>query len=174
MANIYKIYSESELTNIVESIIAKKEEEKHPVGSLEFNVNGKNPATYLGFGTWTNWGSGRVPVGWDPSQAIFDSVEEIGGELIHSHAQGDTGSTAITIDQMPVHNHLNPVAADGTQPWGGSTFVLSYQYQPSAIITSEGTHATGGSQGHTHTNPTTHTSSSLQPYIVCYIWKRTK
>lgn len=31
----------------------------------------------------------------------------------------------------------------------------------------------GGDNGHTHTLPDTPSTSSLQPYITCYMWKRT-
>ena len=36
----------------------------YPVGHILMSTNSANPSTYLGFGTWTAWGSGRVPVRW--------------------------------------------------------------------------------------------------------------
>lgn len=50
-----------------------------PVGSIFVTVSASNPATLLGYGTWTAFGTGRVLVGIDPSDADFDTVEETGG-----------------------------------------------------------------------------------------------
>jgi hypothetical protein len=35
----------------------------YPIGSIYMATVATNPATLLGFGTWTAWGAGRVPVG---------------------------------------------------------------------------------------------------------------
>jgi hypothetical protein len=35
----------------------------YPVNSIYMEISGTNPATTLGFGTWSAWGEGRVPVG---------------------------------------------------------------------------------------------------------------
>lgn len=67
-----------------------------PVGWLQMSVVNTNPATFLGYGTWTAFGAGRVLVGYDAGQAEFDTVEETGG------AKTVTLSTA----QMPVHTHV--------------------------------------------------------------------
>ncbi len=44
------------LQTIIENIILESDKKKHPIGSLEFNTSGINPASYLGFGTWIAWG----------------------------------------------------------------------------------------------------------------------
>lgn len=54
-----------------------------------------NPSTYLGFGTWVLWGSGRVPVGVDTSQTEFNTVEKTGGEKSHK----------LTVSEIPSHTH---------------------------------------------------------------------
>jgi hypothetical protein len=52
----------------------------HPVGSIYINAtNATNPGTLLGFGTWTAFGAGRVPVGFDAGNVLFDTAEETGG-----------------------------------------------------------------------------------------------
>jgi ABC-type Co2+ transport system permease subunit len=52
----------------------------YPVGSIYTNAtNSTNPGTLLGFGTWTAFGAGRVMVGYDSSNALFDTAEETGG-----------------------------------------------------------------------------------------------
>lgn len=50
-----------------------------PVGSVYVSTSATNPATTLGFGTWTAFGAGRVLVGLDAGDADFDTVEETGG-----------------------------------------------------------------------------------------------
>jgi len=54
-------------------------EAAYPVGSIYLSTNGTNPATTLGFGTWSAFGAGRVPVGFDSGQTEFDTDEETGG-----------------------------------------------------------------------------------------------
>ena len=45
----------------------------HPVGSIYINAtNSTNPGTLLGFGTWAAFGAGRVPVGFDSTNTLFD------------------------------------------------------------------------------------------------------
>jgi hypothetical protein len=52
----------------------------YPVGSIYVNAtNNTNPGTLLGFGTWVAFGAGRVPVGFNASDPLFDSAEETGG-----------------------------------------------------------------------------------------------
>lgn len=50
-----------------------------PVGSVYVSTSATNPASTLGFGTWTAFGAGRVLVGLDAGDADFDTVEETGG-----------------------------------------------------------------------------------------------
>ena len=72
----------------------------YPVGSIYFNmVNTTNPGTLLGFGTWVAYATGQVLVGFEDS-GTFDSLDEsLGAEAPAS------GSTAISIAQMPAHTH---------------------------------------------------------------------
>lgn len=137
----------------IKRIIREMDEEKHPIGSLEFNVSGTNPSAYLGFGTWELWGAGRVPVGVDTTQTEFNTTEKMGGEKTHT----------LTIDEIPSHNH--PVSLEGTDIQdGGAVFTAwtipqtrrNYAGQDLAQYT-------GGGQPH----------NNLQPYITCYMWKRT-
>ena len=57
----------------------------YPVGSIYSNVAvATNPATLLGFGTWTAFGAGRVMVGLDGDDEDFDTVGETGGAKTHT------------------------------------------------------------------------------------------
>ena len=163
----------------------------YPVDSIYMSVNSANPSTYLG-GTWVAWGAGRVPVGVGSNGTTnYSAAESTGGAESRSHshgaattgkASGNTGATTLTVNQIPAHQHNqnrdNIVAYhDGK----GSSIKLSQGstgfYAMDAI-----TKSTGGGQSHTHTLnnhthfiPTSDTKSTdvRQPYITCYMWKRT-
>lgn len=122
----------------------------YPIGSIYMSVANTNPNLLFG-GTWEAWGAGRVPVGIDTTQTEFATVEQKGGERSHK----------LEVYEMPRHRHnlanYNVNGADlptsslmiGTTAtgWEGSAFT-AYE---------------GGGQAH----------NNLQPYITCYMWKRT-
>jgi hypothetical protein len=135
----------------------------HPVGSIYINAtDNTNPGTLFGFGTWTAFGAGRVPVGFNAADPSFDTAEKTGGSkdaIVVSHTH-----TATVTD--PGHTHAytgigfgidRGVAAGATGLGGTSTTVAN-----STGITV--TNASTGSSG---------TNANLQPYITVYMWKRT-
>ena len=123
----------------------------YPVGSIYINASvSTNPATLLGFGTWTAFGTGRTMVGIDASQTEFDTAEETGGAKTHT----------LTIDEMPSHNHNNP---KGCKPPTNANDVDITGGNGTTITDNIVTDNTGGGQAH----------NNLQPYIVVYMWKRT-
>ena len=68
----------------------------YPVGSIYMNCsNSTNPATLLGFGTWSAFSEGRVLIGIDSSDTDFDTAEETGGSKTHT----------LTEAQLPSHRH---------------------------------------------------------------------
>ena len=142
----------------------------YPVGSIYTNAAvATNPATLLGFGTWTAFGTGRVMIGIDSGNALFDTVEETGGNADIS-ISSTTDSHALTIDEMPSHNHpgapgaLNYLSSGGNPnfTWGGGGLGGKY-----------GIDLQGGGQGHTHGITYNGTNANYQPYITVYMWKRT-
>lgn len=144
-------FNDYTLTSALEDLIKQYILASHPIGSIEINISGANPSTYLG-GTWITWGTGKVPVGINTSDTDFNTVEKTGGEKEH----------VLTITEMPKHTHK-----DGTNPnegiyaQSGSTSAIVYYNQASS--SSRPTTETGGDQPH----------NNLQPYITCYMWKRT-
>lgn len=135
----------------------------YPVGSIYMSVNSTSPATLFG-GTWVAWGTGRVPVGINTSDADFKTVEKTGGSKVlqkHTHT-GTTGGAGS-------HNHnMTGRAVSGS----GGVQVETYSSGDNAR-----TVYTNTVGNHTHSFTTgeagTGTSGNLQPYIVCYMWKRT-
>lgn len=122
----------------------------HPVGSIHISTNDVNPSNYLG-GTWVAWGSGRVPVGVDANDTNFNTVEKTGGEKTHT----------LTVDEIPSHHHkqkgLKGEVAIDVPNTGGSAYGFS------SVQSAPNTDDTGGGNAH----------NNLQPYITCYMWKRT-
>ena len=143
----------------------------YPVGSVYTNASvSTNPGTLLGFGTWTAFGAGRVPVGFDSSNALFDSAEETGGSadaitVSHTHTatSTDSGHTHTTtwnnIDDFQ-QGSQSPGAEQSPDNTQG-TFNITTNSGTANITT---TVASTGSSG---------TNANYQPYITVYMWKRT-
>lgn len=139
----------------------------YPVGAIYINATSStNPATSLGFGTWTAFGAGRVMVGFDSGNALFDTAEETGGSadaitVSHTH-------TATVTD--PGHLHAIGRAHQITAVTSGST-VADPQDQSTAVQSTQ-TAATGISVTNSSTG-SSGTNANYQPYITVYMWKRT-
>jgi len=119
----------------------------YPVGSVYTNASvSTNPATLLGFGTWTAFGAGRVMVGFDSGNSLFDAAEETGGSTVGSGFISNGGS-----EQLAGGNNLNFGRPNTTAT-------------ATASISSTTTVASAGSSG---------TNANYQPYITVYMWKRT-
>lgn len=128
---------------VLEEFLSTRITQAFPVGSIFFSVVSTNPATLLGYGTWTAFATGRTIVGIDTGDVDFDTVEETGG----------IKSVSLSVAELPPHHH-----GGGMVNVGGSS-----NYGGSGPINIGNTDDTGN--GDPHTN--------LQPYIVTYIWKRT-
>ena len=115
----------------------------YPVGSIYINASvSTNPATLLGFGTWTAFGAGRVMVGLDAGQTEFDTAEETGGAKTHTLQVSEVPGLTVNL---------------GVDEAGSTAISASKTSNPNATITTS-----GGGGAH----------SNLQPYITCYFWKR--
>lgn len=85
-------------------------------------------------------------------------------------ASGNTGSTTLTVKQIPSHQHEIDIGsfANGGEDW--NSIKNGHIAPQNNQGTRYKTRATGGGEGHTHTlNNHQHTI----PYIECYVWKRT-
>jgi hypothetical protein len=136
----------------------------HPVGSIYINAtNSANPSTYFGFGTWVAFGAGRVPVGFNASDPLFDSAEETGGSkdaIVVSHTH--------TMQQAGSHNHAITVGTNTELPYDFVSTQARFSSGPIRNTESAGVHThsidSTGSSG---------TNANLQPYITVFMWKRT-
>lgn len=127
----------------------------YPVGSMYVNfTDNTNPATLLGFGTWTAV-AGRMVVGYDATQTEFNASEKTGGHkaiAAHTHTIGGL-----------------------FMPAGTGSLILNDR-NGDAILASD--NAVNGVNGE-HWGGTKNTGSSgagdsgnLPPYTVGYMWKR--
>ena len=131
----------------------------YPVGSIYMSVKATNPGTLFG-GTWVAWGKGRVPVGFNnSSDPNFGKSEQIGGAL-NQELRALIGATHSSTNRIGYcaeskvdgHNYLYSIAGND----------VVNNVTPSNINHSTLVLRDNGMKPNT-----------LQPFIVCYMWKRT-
>lgn len=159
----------------------------HPVGSIYMTMDSQNPSTLFG-GTWVRWGEGRVPVGVSANDSDFDAVGKTGGEKKHP----------LTTNEMPRHRHIGQYTRNNTYTdyLHGTTELIQVEqgtrevevqykviqdnvstvdchpngvgaandiYYSEKVTSAYGVADDGGNVPH----------NNLQPYITCYMWRRT-
>jgi len=141
----------------------------HPVGSIYTATVSTNPATLLGFGTWTAFGAGRVLIG-DGGGFSAGTTGGSADAVVVSH--NHTASSSVS---DPSHAH-GPQAgqyvytnAGGIDSAGGGGFISggirgTTTASASTGITVSTTNTAAGVSG---------TNANLQPYVVVYMWNRT-
>jgi hypothetical protein len=145
----------------------------YPVGSIYINAAvSTNPATLLGFGTWAAFGAGKVIVGLDSADALFDTLEETGGSkdaIVVSHTHTATSTSSVS---DPTHSHMSN--ANGAYNGGGAGAAMGTTGNSPGYATAAA--STGITVSTTTTNAATGssgTNANVQPYIVVKMWKRT-
>ena len=144
----------------------------YPVGSIYMSTVSTNPATLFGFGRWEAMPAGRVLLAQGTASWGTYNAGSTGGEATHQ----------LTVGEMPAHshkattnttgNHTHPIplyTVSGGGPAGGP------KYDPNNVI-NNGTSGSSGNHSHTVTinnSGNNQPHNNLQPYITCYIWKRT-
>lgn len=140
----------------------------YPVGSIYISTVATNPATTFGFGTWDEFGAGKVLVGQDTADTSFDTLGETGGSkdaIVVSHTH--TGSTASagshthtfsgTTASAGSHYHASPAPLDcaAQYPYGSVTgTAVSYFCDSNGTTTSNMKTNTAGDHTHTYSGTT--------------------
>lgn len=133
----------------------------YPVGSIYMSATLSTPAQVeaaLG-GTWVAWGAGRVPVGVNTSDSDFSTVEKTGGsKALQSHHHdvrwGSSSGRGATISCTGSGLEVLNISSG----WAWDRNTNNGMGSGSNLITSD------IGQGN---------SGNLQPYITCYMYKRT-
>lgn len=130
----------------------------YPIGSIYLSINSTNPSKWFG-GTWVAWGAGRVPVGVNTSDSSFNTVEKLGGNKnLQSHHHdvrwGSSTGRGATISCSGSGLEVLNISTG----WAWDRNTNNGMGSGSNLITSD---VGDGNAG------------NLQPYITCYMWKRT-
>lgn len=165
------IIRQSDIESIVSQAVSNALLTAHPIGSIEVNVSGINPGTYLG-GTWESFGTGKTLIGIDASQTEFNTIEKTGGSKTHSHNYGlkAGGYYCDTI--------LTESAQDGVFTWDSNnnrtlmTLKSSVGNQTANVNGGNAANSKSVSMAHYQAIANTSYTSNLQPYITVYFWKR--
>lgn len=122
-----------------------------PIDSVFLAVVSTNPATLLGYGTWTQIAQGQFLVGQKASDPDFDVAEETGGEKTHT----------LTLAEIPSHSHI--LRRHGITT-GSLTGITTAPDTSSSNPIDAGPRSgdTGGGEAH----------NNLPPWFVVYTWKR--
>jgi hypothetical protein len=140
----------------------------YPVGSVYINATSStNPGTLLGFGTWTAFGAGRVPVGFDSGNVLFDTAEETGGAadaalVTHTH----TATSTVT---DPGHFHTYTQSGTTGAPFAAGAAIATLTSNTSSQVTGVTVATTTAAPA----GAVSATNANYQPYITVYMWKRT-
>jgi hypothetical protein len=145
----------------------------YPVGSIYINATSStNPGTLFGFGTWTAFGAGRVMVGLDAGNALFDTAEETGGSadaIVVSHTH--TATSTVT---DPGHQHDLSNGQALSEVGGGRSAQCAIGDNGRNGFTVASTTTTGITVATTNsTTGSSGTNANYQPYITVRMWKRT-
>lgn len=179
MAN--KFFEINETTGGKQLVDVPAGSEAFPVGSVFISVVSTDPATLLGYGTWSAFAAGKVLIGLNASDADFDTVEETGGaKTVQASAQtfagtggqqtsndsagtpaGTVGAIAATATAAVKIGTSGATAAAQTHTHAAPTFTGNALAAHHHTLTPAGTNTPGAA------------TSVVQPYVVVYMWKRT-
>lgn len=104
-----------------------------PVGFVFMSIVATNPAGLLGYGTWSAFGTGRMPIGVDPGISAYAAPEETGGATSATPAgsvtaptfTGDSNATSAVSAGTPAGSNSAPAftgsASQNTSAVSGGT-----------------------------------------------------
>ena len=120
----------------------------YPIGSVITFYDSDDHSGHLGL-TWERFATGRMVVGYDSTDASFDTIGETGGEKTHT----------LTTDEMPSHSHGGIKRVSGETTGDQQEGITMGRYYGNTSWVSN----TGGGQAH----------NNMPPYVVAALWRRT-
>ena len=162
----------------------------YPIGSVYTSFTNTNPSQIFG-GTWQRVSNGETLAGVNPNDGDFIASNLTGGSKTHSHTTQDH---VLTTDEIPSHTHIVPAVeisggshyhamgdffSDGSG--SHSRYKRSAHSAQTRNTANDGAHTHGTAAqtaaentttGSAHNHGDTTTSSSIQPFITVYRWKR--
>lgn len=145
------------------------------MGSVFLSVVATNPATLLGYGTWSAFGSGRMMVGWNTG----DTDEATGGSATHNHAAHSSPLNHTHTVSVNDPGHVHAMQRFPTATGGSTGFTVDTSMSGTVAAANDTASKTTGITAST-ANPAggvaslTHDSANhLPPYIIVRMWKRT-
>ena len=153
----------------------------YPVGSIYISTTSTNPATTFGFGTWVEFGAGKVLVGQDTGDTSFDTLGETGGSkdaivVSHNHTLTDPGHRHnTTLDGLvgtsaTFQSQIGQTEYSSVNGGYESAFARGTADSTEANASTSSTSTTGISIA---TTGSSGTNANLQPYVVVKMWQRT-
>lgn len=174
-----KVYIDDAIQEAIDSVdfseqIKNSLQSVYPIGAIYISTTSANPATYLGFGTWTAYGPGRTLVCVNPSDSTFASVRATGG---HKELQKHNHKFTSIFHLRNSKSTAGNVNEDVWKGSGSTNFSYVNESDSTPNYYKAGTSGSGKStkitiSGNT-TDAGTGTGSNLPPYITAYIWERT-
>lgn len=167
----------------------------YPVGSIYMSTSSTNPTNIMG-GTWVAWGAGRVPVGVgtgtdsNSTSQSFSSANATGGEYSHLLTASESGQKAVTTgNQSASHTHgtghstmnvfqvMKVLSSDETARYHVASGTKCY-VNGGTSTTYIGERSATGTQSASHNHSISGSNAAsrhnnIQPYITCYMWRRT-
>jgi hypothetical protein len=139
-----------------------------PVGAIFSSTSSSNPATSLGFGTWTAFGAGRTLIGAGGGFA-GGATGGSADAVVASHSHTATSSVSDS-----GHSHVGRVATTLGGYVGQDGFEEGRGNPDWSTQTSTNSATTGITVGTTITSAgVSGVNANLQPYVVVYMWQRT-
>lgn len=179
-------------TAYTDAAIAAAKSALFPVGAIYMGTVSTNPATLLGFGTWTALAAGRMLMGAGDAGYPAGTTGGSANAIVVSHSHTVTGTAASGGSHAhgvtdPTHTHLRVSGggseavlrndSGGGQSFGAGPFLSQTQTTTNASATGISINADGAHthtvSGTTSTDGVSATNANLPPYLVVYMWQRT-
>ena len=134
-----------------------------PVGAIYTATVSTNPATLLGFGTWTAFGAGRTLIGNGGGFTAGATGGSADATLVsHTHT-----ATSTVTDPGHFHSYEQPSTTYIQGAIGGTGLTNKFTGSTGSKTTGITVATSNSTEGSSATN------ANLPPYVVVYMWQRT-